>query len=191
MAMRKITIGVTLLLVVALFVPFEVLAQQRSGTDGTGQLQIGAHMGLQEGTFDNNTAFALVFNADYFLDNHFSVGPLFQFGFTGDLTQVGISMQSKYTFDLPKIPKVKPHLQGGLGFIHVDMDRPPVTPNGQDSDLAFLIPFGGGFDVELSKNLSIGSTLLLNFTDADIQSTDRNGVGNLFMTWIFGVRLML
>jgi hypothetical protein len=189
MIMKKIATGVALLLVVALSVPLEVLAQQQSGAGGTGQLQVGAYLGLQEGTFDNNTAFALVFNADYFLDNHFSVGPLFQLGFTGDLTQVGISMQSKYTFDLSKAPKVKPHLQGGLGFIHVDMDQPPVIPGGQESDLAFLIPFGGGFDLELSKNLSVGSTLLLNFTDADIDSIDR--VGNIFMTWIFGVTLKL
>jgi len=188
MNMKKISIGVALLLVAALSVPFEVSAQQQSSAGGTGQLQVGAHLGLQEGTFDNNTAFALVFNADYFLDNHFSVGPLFQLGFTGDLTQVGLSVQSKYTFDLPKAPKVKPHLQGGLGFIHVDMDRPPVQGS-QDSDLAFLIPFGGGFDLELSKNLSVGSTLLLNFTDADIDSIDR--VGNIFMTWFFGVKLML
>ncbi len=188
MNMKKISIGVVLLLMVALSAPLEVLAQQGSSADGTGQLQVGAYLGLQEGTYDNNTAFALVFNADYFLDNHFSVGPLFQLGFTGDLTQVGISMQSKYTFDLPKVSKVKPHLQGGLGFIQVDLDTPPAAPS-EDSDLAFLIPFGGGFDFELSKNLSVGSTLLLNFTDADISSADR--VGNIFMTWFFGVKLML
>ncbi len=191
MKMRMAVISAIMLLLGVLTAPLGAMAQQRSGTEGTGQLQVGAHMGIQEGTFDNNTAFALVFNADYFLDDHFSLGPLFQLGFTGDLTQVGISAQSKYTFDLPKMRKVKPHLQGGLGFIQVDMDRPPVTATGQDSDLGFLIPFGGGFDLELSKNLSVGSTLLLNFTDADIQSKDRNGVGNLFMTWIFGVRLML
>jgi hypothetical protein len=189
MNMKKIAVGVALLLVVGLSAPLEVFAQQQSAAGGTGQLQVGAHLGLQEGTYDNNTAFALVFNADYFLDDHFSVGPLFQFGFTGDLTQVGISMQSKYTFDLRKVSQVKPHLQGGLGFIHVDMDRPPVVPGGEDSDLAFLIPFGGGFDIELSKNLSVGSTLLLNFTDADIDSIDR--VGNIFMTWFFGVKLMM
>lgn len=180
--------GVVVLLLIVLTFPLGVMAQQRSASEGTGQLQVGAHIGIQEGTFDNNTAFALVFNADYFLDDHFSLGPLFQLGFTGDLTQVGISVQSKYTFDLPKVRKVKPHLQGGLGFIQVDLDVPPASAS-EDSDLGFLIPFGGGFDLELSKNLSVGSTLLLNFTDADITSADR--VGNIFMTWIFGVRLML
>jgi hypothetical protein len=87
-------------------------------------------------------------------------------------------------FDMPRIPELKPHLQGGLGFIHVDIDCPPVAPACDDSDLGFLVPFGGGFELELDKNLLVGTTLLLNFTDADVSP-------NLFMSWFFGFRFML
>jgi hypothetical protein len=141
-------------------------------------------LGLQAGTADG-TAFALGFKADYYLDEHFSLGPLLQFGFTGDLTQVGMSAQAKYTFDMPRIPELKPHLQGGLGFIHVNVDCPPLPcAGGDDNDTGFLIPFGGGFEFEISRNAQLGTTLLLNFTDADVSP-------NLFMSWFFGFRIML
>ncbi len=187
MKMRRIAIGVALLLVVALSVPFEVFAQERpAAKQNTGKLALGADLGLQAGTADDEVAFAIGLNADYYLDQHFSLGPLLQFGFTGDLTQVGLSAQAKYTFDLPRIPELKPHLQGGLGFIHVDIDC--VQPC-DDSDTGFLVPFGGGFELELSKNLLVGTTLLLNFNDTEVTAQRING-GNLFMSWFFGLRAM-
>lgn len=182
--MKKATIGVTLLLVMVLSIPFEVLAQQRGGVQRTGRLFVGTEVGVQAGTADKSTAFAFGFNGDYYLDEHFTVGPLLQFGFTGDLTQVGLSAQAKYIFDLPRIPAVKPHLQGGLGFLHVDIDRSGTS----SSDLGFLVPFGGGFELEVSKNLLVGTTLLLNFTDADV---DGEREGNVFMTWFLGLRLTI
>ena len=182
--------GVVMLLLGVLAIPSGAMAQQPTASkQRTGGLSVGMNLGLQSGTADDDTALALVFNADYYLDQHFSLGPLLQFGFTGDLSQFGMSAQAKYTFDLPRVPELKPHLQGGLGFLHMDMDRPPIPAGGEDSDLGFLVPFGGGFELELSRNLLVGTTLLLNFTDADIDSPDR--VENVFMTWIFGVRLVL
>ncbi len=187
MNVKKLTIGVVPLLLLFLLIPLEALAQEQPvGQQMTGRWAVGAELGPQTGTADNDAAFAFGLNADYYLDQHFSVGPLLQFGFTGDLTQVGLSAQAKYTFDLPRVPELKPHLQGGLGFLHVDMDQPPAGP--KDSDTGFLVPFGGGFDLELSKNLLLGTTLLLNFTDADIQG---ERVDNLFMSWFFGLRIML
>ncbi len=191
---RRIAIGVALLLVVALCVPFEALAQERPAGQQmkqmTGRLAVGADLGLQAGTADDEVAFGIGLKADYYLDQHFSLGPLLQFGFTGDLTQVGLSAQAKYTFDLPRIPELKPHLQGGLGFIHVDIDcTPPFPPGCDDSDTGFLVPFGGGFELELSKNLLVGTTLLLNFNDIEVAAQRING-GNLFMSWFFGLRAM-
>lgn len=184
--MRKTAVAVLVLLLMILSVPLDGLAQQRAAADRKGRLLVGVNLGMQAGTADDDTALALAFNADYYLDEHFSLGPLLQFGFTGDLAQIGMSAQAKYTFDLPRVPELKPHLQGGLGFVHMDMDRPPAGP--EDSDLGFLIPFGGGLEVEVARGLYAGTTLLLNFTDADIQG---ERVENLFMTWIFGLSFRL
>jgi hypothetical protein len=184
---KRIAISAALLLMGALSVPPELLAQERPASkQTTGSLAVGMDLGLQAGTADDETAFAFAMRGDYYLDQHLSLGPLLQFGFTGDLTQVGLSAQAKYTFDLPRIPELKPHLQGGLGFIHVDIDCGQPC---DDSDTGFLVPFGGGFELELSKNLFVGTTLLLNFNDADV--TVQRAGGNLFMSWFFGLRIML
>ena len=181
--MNKSTISVVFLILVVLSLPVNVLAQARGkSATPTGRLQIGTQLGLAAGTADD-TVFALGFNADYYLDENFSVGPLLQFGIGGNLSQMGISGQARYVFQNPRFPGIKPHLQGGLGFLYVDLDQPG---GGDDDDLGFLVPFGGGFDFVLDKNVLLGTTLLLNFTDADVPNQK-----NLFMTWFFGLRVML
>jgi hypothetical protein len=188
MNMKRTVIGAIVMFLTILSFQLEVLAQERpAAKQRSGKLAVGADLGLQAGTADDDTALALGFNADYYLDEHFSLGPLLQFGFTGDLTQIGMSAQAKYMFDMPRIPELKPHLQGGLGFLHIDMDCPPACT--EDSDLGFLVPFGGGFELQLDRNLLLGTTLLLNFTDADVIAGER--VENLFMTWFFGFRIIL
>jgi len=185
--MKKNTVAVVALFGILMGIPLEGLAQPRGvERPRTGSLAAGVQLGLHAGTADDDAALALGFNADYYLDPHFSLGPLLQLGFTGDLTQVGMSAQAKYTFELPRASQVRPHLQGGLGFLHVDMDGPPGR---EDSDLGFWVPFGGGFELELNRNLLAGTTLLLNFTDADVAT--REHVENVFMTWFFGIRIML
>ncbi len=141
---------------------------------------------MDAGTADDNIAAALALSADYFPDPNFSIGPLLQLGLTGDLIQFGLSAQAKYTVDLPRMRQLKPNLQAGLGFLRVDMDRPPAGP--EDSDLGFLVPFGMGLDLEVAPNLMLGSTILLNFTSAEIQG---ERVGNVFMTWLFGLKILL
>lgn len=180
--MKKTAFGVVLLILIVLSIPVDVLAQARGKVPTkAGRLQIGTQVGLAAGTADD-TVFALGFNADYHLDEDLSVGPLLQFGMGSDLFQMGISGQARYVFRNPRFPEVKPHLQGGLGFLYVDIDR----PGGDDDSLGFLVPFGGGVDFQLDKNILLGTTLLLNFTDADVPGQD-----NLFMTWFFGLRFML
>ena len=186
--MKKTVIGVVLLILIVLSIPVNVLAQARGkAPTKAGRLLIGTQLGLAAGTADD-TVFALSFNADYHLDEDFSVGPLLQFGIGGDLFQMGISGQARYVFQNPRFPEVRPHLQGGLGFLFVDADivnpSPPPGRVNRD-DLGFLVPFGGGVDFQLDKNVLLGTTLLLNFTDADV------GQDNLFMTWFFGFRFLL
>ena len=143
---------------------------------------VGSNLGLHAGT-PEGTALALTFNADYYLDEHFSLGPMLQFGVNGDLFHLGISWQAKHVFENPRFPQILPHLQGGLGFILVNTD----AGSADDNDLGFLVPFGGGIEVPLMKNLSVASTLLLNFTDAKVAGNR----SNIFMTWIFGIQVRL
>lgn len=153
---------------------FPARAQERR----TGKFTAGVGLGLQGDTADG-TAFALGFSGDYFLTNNISVGPLLQLGFTGDLTQIGVTAQGKYTLDLTDIPKLDPHFQGGIGFIHADLDRGPFL---DQDDTSFLIPIGFGVEYHLNRTTSLESTLLFNFTDLDVRDD------NFFITWFVGAR---
>jgi hypothetical protein len=152
-------------------------------TDREGRLQIGTDLGFQVETLDG-TAFALAFNGDYFLDRNFSVGPLIQFVLNDDLTQIGFSLQGKYHINLAGNPNLRPHLQGGLGFVFADLDLPG---GGDDSDTSFLAPIGGGVEYRIARNVSASSTLLLNFTGLSIRgAVDKNA-----LAWYFGLRFIL
>jgi hypothetical protein len=146
-----------------------------------GRFVFGAGLGLQANTVDD-TAFAIGLGGDYFFTNNFSVGPLMQFGVTGDLFQFGLSAQAKYTFDLPQVPELKPHVEGGIGFLYANLDRP--GPGSKD-DTSFLIPLGVGVEYRLSPRLSLDTTAFFNFTDLNVRNTDRN----FFFTWLLGIRV--
>ena len=115
----------------------------------------GAALGFLGNTPDG-TALAVNLNVERFFSRSWSVGPLLQFGFTGDLTQIGVSGQVKYWLDLSKDLKLT--VQGGAGFVHADF---------HGTDTSFLVPIGAGLDYALSKNVSATATFLLNFTDID------------------------
>ncbi len=165
-----LTSGIALL--VCLLLPVAAAAQRQERR--TGQFTLGVDIGLQAATADA-TAFALGLSGDYFITHNFSVGPLLQFGFTDDLFQIGPTIQAKYTFDLPANPKLKLHLQGGIGFIYAEL------PNSNDT--SFLIPLGFGGEYRLNRQISIGSTVLFNITDLDDVRNE-----NFFFTWLTGLK---
>src|SRR2546427_13157497 len=66
----------------------------------TGTLSGGGAIGFLANTPDG-TAFAFNANADYFIHQNVSVGPLFQLAAAGDLFQVGLSGQGKLLMDSP------------------------------------------------------------------------------------------
>jgi hypothetical protein len=116
----------------------------------------GGGIGLLGSTPDG-TAVALNGYADYRFDEHFSLGPLLQLGFTGDMAQVGLSGQGKYRASLPGTEgRGALVLQSGVGFVHAD--RGPA-------DTSWLVPIGAGIEYEVSPDLSLESTMLVNFTD--------------------------
>lgn len=142
----------------------------------TGHWSAGAGLGFLGNTPDG-TAFALNFNADYFVNSQISIGPLVQFAFTGDLFQMGVSGQGKYWFSLPGTDSsLKFNLQAGLGFLYADRFT---------SDTSWLIPIGVGVDYKLNNNLTLTSTFLLNFTDVN---TGRGTDASVMPGLTFGVR---
>lgn len=152
--------------------------QAQSTEARTGRFVLGAGLGLAGETSDG-TGFALGVSGDYYVTQGFSIGPLLQMGFTDDLFQLGLTAQAKYTFDLPQIPALRPHVEGGIGFIHADLDR----PGGDESDTSFLIPIGVGLEYKLTERISLDTTFFTNFTDLDVRDE------NFFVTWLVGVRI--
>lgn len=129
------------------------------------------------GNTPDGTAFATNFNADYFVTQQLSLGPLAQIAATGDLFQLGFSGQAKLWFGLPDLDKrLKLNLQGGIGFLHADL---------RSSDTSWLIPIGIGVDYALNEKLSLTSTFLLNFTDIH---TGRGTDAHIMPGLTFGVR---
>ena len=174
---RSICAGV----IIVVFLGFSQFANAQgvqSGDQRAGRFIFGAGLGLQAGTPDN-TAFALGFNGDYYFTQGLSVGPLLQFGFTGDLFQFGLTGQAKYTFDLKGIPALKPHIEAGLGFIYADLDR---SQRRSENDVSFLIPLGIGAEYRLTNSISLDNTFLFNFTNLDVQDT------HFFFTWLVGLK---
>jgi hypothetical protein len=136
----------------------------------------GGALGFLANTPDD-TAFALNLDFGYRLNREFSVGPLVQLGFTGDMTLVGLSGQAKYSLAVPGTEdRGKLVLQAGLGFVHADFFQ---------SDTSWLIPLGVGFEFAVDRRLAVTATFLLNFTDLDTGG----GTGTNVMPGLtFGVR---
>jgi opacity protein-like surface antigen len=147
-------------------------------SDRKGRFSLGGALGLMTDTPDN-TAFAFGLSGDYYLTDEFSIGPLLQMGFTGDLFMTGLTAQAKYTFDLIGIPKLKPYAQAGIGFIYADLKR---GGGNKESDTSFLLPFGVGAEYKLTNVLSLDATVLLNATNLDVRDE------NLFVTFLFGLK---
>jgi len=166
---------------IVVFFAFSQLANAQgvqSEDQRAGRFIFGAGLGLHAGTPDS-TAFALGLNGDYYFTQGLSVGPLLQFGFTGDLFQFGLTGQVKYTFDIKEIPALKPHIEAGLGFIYADLDR---SLGRSEDDVSFLIPLGIGAEYRLTNSISLDTNFLFNFTDLDVRDK------NFFFTWLVGLR---
>jgi len=172
-----ICVGVMIAVFLAL-TPFAEAQRVQSEEERTGKIIFGAGLGLMADTPDG-TAFALGLNGDYYFTQGFSVGPLLQMGFTGDLFQLGFTVQAKYTFDIEQIPALKPHIEGGVGFIYADRSRSVAR---DEDDVGILFPLGFGVEYRLTKSISLDTTFLFNFTDVSVGDED------FFFTWLVGVR---
>ncbi len=141
-----------------------------------GSWTFGAGAGFLGDTPDG-TAFAMNFYADAFLTRNLSLGPLLQLGFTGDMSQVGVSGQVKYWIDIPGTDnRLKVVPEAGIGFVHTGF---------RNDDTSWLIVLGASADYRLNNKLSVTGTLLLNFTSLD---TDRATGADVMPGFTVGVR---
>jgi len=151
--------------------------QVTQDADRTGRIVVGAGLGLEGGTADA-TVFGLGANADYYLTNGFSLGPLLQLGLGGDLFQLGLTLQAKYTFDIPDLRAFKPHVEAGIGFIYSDFEP---RSGGSERETSYLFPIGFGLEYQLSRRLSLDTTFFFNLTDLTFDQ--------VHATWLVGVRM--
>jgi hypothetical protein len=168
---RLFLLGVVITLVMVALTSFA------DASDRRGRFSLGGSLGFMTDTPDS-TAFAIGLSGDYYITNEFSIGPLLQMGFTGDLFLIGPSAQAKYTFDLGAIPNLKPYAQAGIGFIYGELKR----GGEKDKDTSFLIPFGLGAEYKLTRDVSLDATVLLNATNLDLRDE------HLFVTFLFGFK---
>jgi hypothetical protein len=82
--------------------------------------------------------------------------------------------QGKFWFDLGS--ELMAHVEAGIGFVNADF---------QSDDTSFLIPVGAGLHYWVARDVAIGGTFLLNFTDLD---TGPGGDSNVMPGLTFTVR---
>ncbi len=131
-------------------------------------------------TLDPET-FLLAFGGDYAMTEAFGIGPLLQLGLSDNTTIVALTANGIWSFDLREhvenetLRKLRPTVQGGLGFAHVDKDR----GFGSDDDTKFLMNFGFGVEYPLTDHFSVGNSLMFNILPW-------NAAGeNFFFSWQF------
>jgi Outer membrane protein beta-barrel domain len=156
--------GTSLWILITLFftcaMPALVAAQVRD--DRAGRFTLGADLGvIYSSASDRDEVFGLNAYGDYFFNQNFSIGPLVQFAFSGDLFSIGPSAQLKYTHDIDE--RWKAHAQGGIGFIYANLDR----SGGDRNDTSFLLPLGAGIEYKFTERLSAGATVIFNFMDLE------------------------
>jgi hypothetical protein len=122
--------------------------------------------------------FLLILQADYFLTNNFSIGPLLQFGVDDDPFIFAPTLNFQGMFDLPGagMERLKPFVQGGIGVVYMNKDR-PNRPNVDDT--GFLINVGGGFEYFVTDRLSLGNNIMFNIMPDDVLGD------HFFFSWQF------
>ena len=126
--------------------------------------------------------FLLAFGGDYAMTEEFGIGPLLQLGLSDDYTIVALTANGIWGFDLREhvenetLRKLRPTVQGGLGFAHVDKDR---GSGKDDDDTKFLINVGFGVEYPVTDHFSVGNSLMFNILPW-------NAAGeNFFFAWQF------
>jgi hypothetical protein len=141
----------------------------------------GSDLGLTAGTV-NGTVFTMAFNADYYIDRNFSIGPMMQISPIGDLFQISFAGVSRYHFRLNNGINLVPF--SGIGLIHADLDRGTGPRRIDRNDTSWYIPIGASLEYQASPNLALSSTLIVNLHDINLAPSlsehDHTSVALLF-----------
>ncbi len=157
-----------------------VAAAWLAAGEGVGQAQenrwgFGTDVGFWSGTV-NGTVFALGFNADYYLDRSFSIGPMLLLAPVGDLTQIAMAGVARYHFRTGAF-NVVPF--AGIGLVHADLDRGSIDKN----DTSHYIPLGVTLEWQVARTLALASTVMVNLHDLNLDppiERDRTSIAVMF-----------
>jgi hypothetical protein len=168
--------GFTAVLVMALVssVPSVLSAQEPQNRWG-----FGTDLGFTSGTV-NGTVFTLGFNADYYVDRAFSVGPMLLLSPLGDLTQIAAAGVARYHVRAGSL-NVVPF--AGFGLIHVDLNRGRGPGRIDRNDTSWYLPIGISAEYPVNPKLAFASTLIVNLHDINLQPSveqDHTSVSLLF-----------
>lgn len=170
-------VGLMAILVIIIFTslgPSILMAQEPQNRWG-----FGTDLGLTSGTV-NGTVFTLGFNADYYVDRAFSVGPMLLLSPLGDLTQIAAAGVARYhlrTGALNLVPFA------GLGLVHADLDRGSGPGRIDRNDTSWYVPIGISAEYPVNPKLAFASTLIVNLHDINLQPSlekDHTSVSLLF-----------
>jgi hypothetical protein len=125
----------------------------------------GSDLGLTTGTV-NGTVFTLGFNADYYIDRNFSVGPMMQISPMGDLFQIAFAGVGRYHFRLNNGINLVPF--SGIGLLHADLDRGTGPGRIDRNDTSWYIPIGISLEYQAASNIALSSTLIVNLHDISL-----------------------
>lgn len=113
------------------------------------------------GIRDNTVGGGLAVGIDvriHFNEN-FSLGPWMNIAFADEIVALDFAANGRWEFDFLKetkmLRKVRPFLQGGLGFQHVKM-------KGTKGDTEFLINMGFGAEAPITEHVYLGSEVMFN-----------------------------
>ena len=141
----------------------------------------GSDLGLTTGTV-NGTVFTLGFNADYYIDRNFSIGPMMQISPMGDLFQISFAGVGRYHFRLNNGINLVPF--SGIGLLHADLDRGTGPGRIDLNDTSWYIPIGVSLEYQASSNIALSSTLIVNLHDINLspslRQNDQTSVALLF-----------
>ncbi len=149
------------------------LATEAGAQNAASPWTIGGGLGFSAGP----TTFALDGDAAYALDEHMSIGPRIQLGFSNKKTIVTPTLNFRYAFDMnlspdPSARKLTPFFQAGIGLGYIRKER----SSGHIDDTGFLFNLGGGVEWSLG-GATLGSNLMFNVLPSETAGE------NFYFSW--------
>jgi hypothetical protein len=143
-------------------------------TTSTSPLVSPAQARTQEGYFiepgigftSDPGTFLLAFTAGKFITPNVAIGPLVQLGVSDSDSIFAPALNVRGIFDIEGhgLERVKPYVEGGAGLIYLNKDH----HHGDDDEWGFLIDFGFGANVELDRNITLGTGFIFNLMPSEV-----------------------